>query len=130
MTPYVSFSFSICHNCVLLHLLVLSHFSKYQLAREDSCHIRLHEVRAVRRRAHKFLETVLRFCFVFAYVMVYWVAATRIDISHRGMSVPIFYYISILSRSPNENVCRVQRETISLAASRPLVSLFLRLAFA
>ena len=52
---------SICHNCLLLHLLVLSHFLKYQLTREDSCHIRLHEVRAVRRRAHKFLETVLRF---------------------------------------------------------------------
>ena len=32
--------------------------------------------------------------------MVYRVAATRIDISYRGMSVPIFYYISILLPSP------------------------------
>ena len=32
--------------------------------------------------------------------MVHRVAATRIDTSYCGMSVPIFYYISILSPSP------------------------------
>ena len=33
--------------------------------------------------------------------MVYRVASTCIDILYRGMSVPIFYYISILSPSPS-----------------------------
>ena len=45
--------------------------------------------------------------FGFASVMVYRVAATRIDISYRGMSVPIFYYISILSPTPSSQCERV-----------------------
>ena len=37
--------------------------------------------------------------------MVYQVAATHIDILYRGMSIPIFYYISILSPSPISKGC-------------------------